>query len=88
MKSTSQAPTSTGIVFLIIQLTVSIGVIVFAILGFTGIWQDAGYLYVPLSGIQALMQAIQEWKKRRAIAILCLCAALFIFAVYIAELFI
>lgn len=72
----------------VIQLTVSIGVVVFALLGFTDIWQDAGYLYVPLLGIQALMQAIQEWKKRRAIAILCLCAALFIFAIYITELLI
>lgn len=68
---------------LIAQLICSITVIVLAAIQLLGIWDEAMNVYVPLTGVITLLQAIQNWKRARVAAIFSLCAALFVFAVTI-----
>jgi len=63
----------------IVRIIASICVAIFATLQLFGVWDRAINLAVPLMGIVLLIQSIQEWKQHRCIAILGLCAALFIF---------
>lgn len=80
---------STGYrILLIVKIVLSIVIIVWAILSLFEIWDDSEYLYVPSMGMLMLIQTIEEWNKHRAIAVFSLCASLFIFACFIAELFI
>lgn len=64
---------------LIIRLVTSVLVVVLAALQLLGVWDEAINIAVPLMGVFLLIQSVQEWKQHRGIAILGLCAALFIF---------
>lgn len=66
-------------VLYIARLIGTAGVIVFALLQMFDIWDKAINVSTPLMGVVLLLQAIQEWKKQRGMAILGLCTALFIF---------
>lgn len=63
----------------ILRLTVSILVILFALIQILGIWDKAIYVAAPLVGVVMLIQALQEWKKSRGLAIISLICAAFIF---------
>ena len=64
---------------LIVRVVASIIVVFCAALQLLGVWDKAINLAAPLMGIVLLLQAVQEWKKQRGVAIFGLCAALFIF---------
>ena len=64
----------------IISVVVSSAVIVLAVLQLFDVWSNAGYVYVPLMGINLLLQAYAQWKPNRSVAIFSLCAAVFILA--------
>lgn len=64
----------------IISVVVSSAVIVLAVLQLFDVWSNAGYVYVPLMGINLLLQAYAQWKPNRGVAIFTLCAAAFILA--------
>ena len=70
-------------------IVVSVAIIVLAVLQLFDLWYDAGYVYIPLMGINLLLQAYMQWKPNRKIAIFNLCAAVVVFlctaAVYIIK---
>ncbi len=59
-------------------IMVSVAIIVLAILQLFDLWHDAGYVYVPLMGINLLLQAYIQWNPNRKIAIFNLCAAILV----------
>ena len=62
-----------------IRLVASIFVILFALLQLLKIWDKAIYVSAPLMGVVLLIQAMQEWKEERSVAIVSLLCSLFIF---------
>ena len=60
------------------SIVVGIAIIVLAVLQLFDVWSTAGYVYVPLMGINLMLQAYSQWKPNRGIAIFNLCAAAFI----------
>lgn len=71
--------TDSNKIMLIIRIIVSICVIALASLQLFGVWDKAINMAMPLIGVVFVIQAIQEWRQRRSIAIFELCASLFIF---------
>ncbi|MDV4150861.1 DUF3953 domain-containing protein [Clostridium sp. AL.422] len=67
----------------IISVICSIIIIVLACMQIFGIWENAINVFEPLLGVVLLIQAIQNWKKNKVVAIVNLCAAIFIFLVWI-----
>ena len=65
----------------IVGIPCSLAVIVLAIVQLVGIWEDAAYVYMPLTCIVMLAQTVQNWRKQRGVAIFSLCTAAFILAV-------
>ena len=61
----------------------SIIIIVLAGMQILGIWENAVNVFEPLLGVVLLIQAIQNWKKNKSVAIVNLCASIFIFLVAI-----
>ena len=70
-------------------IVVSVAIIALAIIQLFDVWSDAGYVYVPLMGINLLLQAYVQWKPNRKVAVSYLCAAVFVLvcaaAVYILK---
>ncbi len=71
----------------IIGFIISITVIILAILHIFNVWNNAIYVYEPLTGILMLIQAIEYWPKNKKVAYISLFAAIFIFIVTIVILF-
>ncbi len=65
----------------IIGIPCSLAVVILAVLQLAGVWENAAYVYMPLTGIVLLTQAVQNWRKQRSVAIFSLCTAAFILAV-------
>ena len=63
----------------IASIIVSISIIVLAVIQLFDLWRDAGYAYVPLMGVNLLLQAYAQWKPNRKTAIFNLCAAVLVF---------
>ncbi len=63
---------------MIIGMIASIGVIVFAILGLTGVMKNADNIYIPLMGVTMLTQGIREWKNSKITAVFSIAVAVFI----------
>ena len=61
-------------------IVVSVAIIALAIIQLFDVWSDAGYVYVPLMGINLLLQAYVQWKPNRKVAVFDLCAAVFALA--------
>ena len=61
----------------------SIIIIILACMQILGIWKTAINVFEPLLGMLMLIQAIQNWKKNKVVAIFSLCVAIFIFLVTI-----
>jgi hypothetical protein len=59
-------------------------IIVLASLALFDVWDRALDVSTPLMAIVLTLQAIQEWKKNKGIAIFSLCAAIFVFGCAIA----
>ena len=60
------------------SIVIAVAVIVLAVVQLLGIWSDAGYVYVPLMGINLLLQAYTQWNVNRKIAVFTLCASVFV----------
>lgn len=67
----------------VISAICSIIIIVLSCMQIFSIWEDAINVVEPLLGIVILIQAIQNWKKNKVVAILNLCVSIFIFLVCI-----
>ena len=66
-------------VLIVMRIFISIIIMVAAIIQLLGIYDKAINLAVPMTGILLIVQAIQEWKTNRGVAILGVCSAIFIF---------
>lgn len=62
-------------------------VVILALAQLTGIWDKAAYVFEPLLGVVLLLQAVQNWNKNRAVAVLSLCAALFMWSAALVVFF-
>jgi len=69
---------------LIASIVVAFAIIVLAIMQIFDLWSNAGYVYIPLMGINLLLQAYTQWKQNRCVAVFSLCAAVFVLACAIA----
>lgn len=63
---------------MIIGMIAGTGIIVFVILGLTGIMEDADNIFMPLLGVCMLTQGIREWKTSKITAVLSFAVAIFI----------
>ncbi len=68
-------------ILMVLITILSLAIIVLAMIHLLGVWSDAIYVYEPLMGVVMILQAIQNWKRNKAVSILSLCAAVFVFAV-------
>lgn len=59
----------------ICMIVIATAVVVLAILQIFDVWPSAPYLYMPLMGLNLLLQAYMQWKTNRKVAIFSLCAA-------------
>lgn len=82
-----QKSTSEKILSLFVSIS-SIIIIVLAFMQILGIWENTINVFEPLLGVVILIQAIQNWKKNKIVAIFSLCASIFIFLVAIFIFFI
>ena len=67
----------------VISAICSIIIIILACMQIFNIWKNAINVLEPILGIFILIQAIQNWKKNKVVAILNLCVSIFIFLVCI-----
>ncbi len=72
---------------MMIGMIAGIGVLVFVILGLTGVVEDADNIFMPLMGVLMLTQGIREWKNSKITAILSIAVAVFIAVVAYQKLF-
>lgn len=63
---------------MIVGMITSSGVIVFAVLGLTGVMKDAANIYIPLMAVAMITQGIREWKTSKVVAIPSIAVAVFI----------
>ena len=63
---------------LIVGFISGIAVVVFAILGLTGVMEHADNIYMPLMGITMIAQGIREWKNSKVTSIFSFAVAVFI----------
>ena len=61
-----------------VGIVCSVSVIVLAVLQLVGVWENAGYAYLPLIAVLMLIQTVQYWRQSKPTAILSLCAAVLI----------
>lgn len=61
-----------------VNLLAGIGIVVFVILGLTGVMKNADNIYMPLLGVSMLTQGIREWKNSKITAVLSFAVAVFI----------
>lgn len=66
----------------------SIIIIILASMQILGIWKNAADIFEPVLGVLMLIQAIQNWRKNKKVAIFSLCVAIFIFICAIIIFFI
>ncbi len=63
---------------MIINMLAGIGVIVFAILGLTGVMENADNIVMPLMSVVMIAQGIREWKNGKVLSVLSFAVAVFI----------
>lgn len=66
-------------VMVVISIILTIIAIGLVYLQVSGAMEDALQYVVPLLGVYLLVSAVQEWKKRRVLAIISICIAILIF---------
>ena len=62
----------------IIGIICSMSILILACMQILGIWISAINVFEPLLGVLMLIQAIQNWKKNKVVAIFSLCASILI----------
>ena len=73
---------------LVIGMLCSVSVIVLACLQLFQIWESAATIYMPLTAVLMLVQAFENRKKSRPLAIFSLCVAGFISVVCLLIFFV
>lgn len=63
----------------ILGIILAFTVLILAALQMSGVVRNTSVIFVPLMGLLMLVQAMQMWKTRRVVAILCIIAAVFLF---------
>ena len=62
------------------RVVVAFGIIVVALLQILGVWERAINLLLPMMGVELALQATQEWKSRRRVAVISVCCAVIVVA--------
>ncbi len=75
-------------ILLVARIVISIAIIVVVFLRIRGVWMDALYVAIPLSGVNLVIQSVMEWKERRDSAIFGFFVAAFIFVCSIVVWFV
>ena len=65
-------------IFSISYIIVPTAIILLGIIQLLDIWRNAGYVYIPLIGVNLLLRAYAQWKSNRKIAIFNLCATVLV----------
>lgn len=60
----------------IIGIICSINILILGCMQILGVWKNAINVFEPLLGGLMLIQAIQNWKKNKVVAIFSLCASI------------
>lgn len=63
----------------ILGIILAFTVLLLAALQMSGVVKNTSVIFVPLMGLLMLVQAMQMWKSRRVVAILCIIIAVFLF---------
>lgn len=63
-------------------------IIVLAMLQLLGVWENAAYAYMPLMGVNLLVNTVTNWKANRWIAIVNLIGALIVLLFIILVVFV
>lgn len=63
----------------ILGIVLSFIILIMAALQMSGVVNNLTVIFVPLMGLLMLVQAMQMWKSRRAISIVCIIVAVFLF---------
>lgn len=79
MKSNGKETPLLSKIATICSIIVAAAVVILAILQIFDVWSSAAHLYIPMMGVNLLLQAYTQWKSNRSVAIFSLCAAGFIF---------
>ena len=83
-----QQKTPFGKLLTVTGIACSVAVIVLALLQLLGVWSDAVRVYMPLTALVMLIQAVENWKRNRTVAVINLCASIFVAITCILILFI
>ena len=67
-----------SMIAMMIGMIASIGVIVFAVLGLTGVMENADNIFMPLMSVVMIAQGIREWKNGKVLSVLSFAVAVFI----------
>lgn len=62
----------------VMGIVVAFAVLILAALQMMGILQNAIIIFVPLMALLMMIQAMQMWKTRRVIAVVCIVVAVFL----------
>lgn len=71
----------------VIGMIVSAGIIVLAVLQFTGVMEHADNIYMPGLSVLMFIQTVQNWKTDRKTAYFSLATGIFILALVICHFF-
>jgi len=71
-----------------IGITCSVSVIILAVLQLLDVWDDAGFVYTPLTALLMLVQAFENRKQQRGLMIFSLITAAFLIFVWLLILFV
>ena len=69
-------------ILLILGLVISISIIILAILQLLGIYDEAINIFEPLLGVLMIIQAIENFKINKKLAVYSILVAIFIFLVF------
>lgn len=77
---TNNKPTVADKVIAVVRVAIALGIIVVALLQLLGVWKGAINLLLPMMGVELVLQATQEWKSRRRVAVISICCAVIVVA--------
>ncbi|MBQ2686794.1 MAG: hypothetical protein IJF55_03570 [Clostridia bacterium] len=65
-------------IFWALRLISSVGAFVFALLQVMGIWDKANFIAIALLVTSLVLQAVQEWKQHKGVAVFSIIAAILV----------
>lgn len=70
----------------VVSIIVCLAVVALSVLEIFDMWNNAGFVSMPLLGVNMFLQAYIQWKQIRGVAIFSLCTGVFIMACSICAL--